>query len=351
MERGNTSMPNSTNTTVRKDTRTQEMNKFMVIVNRLGIYVVVALLLIAGQCIRPDKFFTFSNINSVLQAVSLTGICAVGLAFIVYSANFNDMSLPMTIAFSGMVSVQLLQYNFVLSILGGIAAGLLMGAVNGFVIGKLRAHPIIWSMAFNFVMSGIVRWAWAGNQIYPDTITENAATAEQFYALARTYLGQSIGLQIPLMVVVMLVMFVIGHVILTYTSFGNQLKIIGSNYDVGRLSGINCARVVFIAYMINAFCASICGIFLASLSKVGAYYNGEGYDFECVTAVLLGGMTLAGGKGNMVGVFGGVLTVGLLTNVMNLLGIPTFNQYLVQGVVFLFIVWINTNSARKLGKS
>lgn len=84
---------------------------------------------------------------------------------------------------------------------------------------------------------------------------------------------------------------------------------------------------------------------------MGAYYNGEGYDFECVTAVLLGGMTLAGGKGSMIGVFGGVLTVGLLTNVMNLLGISTFNQYLVQGLVFLLIVWINTNSARKLGKS
>ena len=116
---------------------------------------------------------------------------------------------------------------------------------------------------------------------------------------------------------------------MAYTTFGNQLKIIGSNYQAGRLSGIHCARVIFLAYLINAFCASICGIFLASLSRVGAYYNGEGYDFECVTAVLLGGMTLA----------------------MNLLGISTFNQYLVQGLVFLLIVWINTNSARKLGKS
>ena len=344
-------MPNKTNGAVKTDTRSQEMNQFMVWVNRLGIYVVVAMLLIAGYAVAPQKFFTFDNLNSVLQAVSLTGICAVGLAFIVYSANFNDMSLPMTIAFSGMVSVQLLQFSFALSLIGGIAAGLLMGVVNGFVIGKLRAHPIIWSMAFNFVMSGIVRWAWAGNQIYPDVITENEETANKFYALARTYFGEDWGLQIPLMVVVMIVLFIVGHFILTNTTFGNQLKIIGSNYEVGRLSGINCARVVFTAYMINAFCASICGIFLASLSKVGAYYNGEGYDFECVTAVLLGGMTLAGGKGSMIGVFGGVLTVGLLTNVMTLLGVPTFNQYLVQGLVFLLIVWINTNSARKLGKS
>jgi ribose/xylose/arabinose/galactoside ABC-type transport system permease subunit len=338
-------MSNPSNAPVRKDSRHQEMNQFMVWVNRLGIYVVVVLLAVVGQITAPGKFFTLSNFRTILQAVSLIGICSVGLAFVVYSANFNDMSLPMTIAFSGMVSVQLLQFGIVVSLLGGIAAGLLMGVVNGFVIGKLRAHPIIWSMAFNFVMSGIVRYAWRGTQIYPDVIAEGKAV-DIFYGLSRTYIAG-----VPLMVIVMLVLFVLGHIVMTRTVFGNQLKIIGSNYDVGRLSGINCARVVFIAYLINAFCASICGIFLASVSRVGAYYNGEGYDFQCVTAVLLGGMTLAGGQGSMIGVFGGVVTVGLLSNVMNLMGIPTFNQYLVQGLVFLLIVWITTNSARKLGKS
>lgn len=339
-------MANPVNPSTRKtDVRHKEMNKFMVWVNRLGIYVVVAILIVIG-CMTSSEFLTLGNFRTVLQAVSLIGICSVGLSFIVYSANFNDMSLPMTIAFSGMVSVQMLQFGIVSSLVGGILAGLLMGVINGFVIGKLRAHPIIWSMAFNFVMSGIVRYAWAGKQIYPDMITEGPAV-DWFYGLSRSYVFGGV----PLMVLVMLIMFVIGQFVLTRTSFGNQLKIIGSNYDVGKLSGINCSRVVFTAYLINAFCASICGIFLASLSRVGAYYNGEGYDFQCVTAVLLGGMTLAGGKGSLIGVFGGVLTVGLLTNVMNLMGVPTFNQYLVQGLVFLLIVWITTNSARKLGKS
>lgn len=340
-------MSNTPVTPVRKDTRSREMNKFMVVINNLGIYVVVALLMVVGMLAAPGKFLTPSNFRAILQAVSLVGICSVGLSFVVYSANFNDMSLPMTIAFSGMVAVQMLQYGALASMVAGVLAGLLMGAVNGFVIGKLRAHPIIWSMAFNFVMSGLARWAWAGNQIYPDVIAgENAAVAEWFYNLSRTnFLG------IPKMVVVMLLLFVVGQLLLSRTTFGNQLKIIGSNYEVGKLSCINCARTIFAAYLFNAFCAAICGIFLASISKVGAYYNGDGYDFQCVTAVLLGGMTLAGGKGSLIGVFGGVLTVGMLGNVMNLMGIPTFNQYLVQGLVFLLIVWINTNSARKLGKS
>ena len=87
------------------------------------------------------------------------------------------------------------------------------------------------------------------------------------------------------------------------------------------------------------------------MRKIGSYDNGVGYDFSCLTAVLLGGMTLLGGKGSMVGVFGGVLAVGMLNNVMTLIGISTFNQYLVTGIVFLLIVWLNTKSARKLGRA
>lgn len=149
----------------------------------------------------------------------------------------------------------------------------------------------------------------------------------------------------------MLIMFAIGQFILKSTRFGNQLKVVGSSYEVAKLSGIDVVRSIFLVYIINAFCASVCGIILASMAKTGAYNSGDGYDFQAVTAVLLGGMTLAGGRGDLIGVFGGVLTVGLLSNIMTLAGVPTFNQWLVQGLVFLLIVWINTNSARKLGRS
>jgi ribose/xylose/arabinose/galactoside ABC-type transport system permease subunit len=201
-------------------------------------------------------------------------------------------------------------------------------------------------MAFNFVMSGIVRWIWSGTQIYPDRIASNNPQAvETFNAISRSsFMG------IPIMVIVMFIMFIIGPFLLTGTKFGNQLKVVGSNYEVARLSGINVEVSIIWVYVINAVCASVAGIFLASVAKTGAYYTGDGYDFRAVTSVLLGGMTLAGGRGHMIGVFGGVITIGMLSNIMNLIGIPTFNQWLVQGIVFLFIVWLNTNSSRKLGR-
>ena len=328
------------------DLRKQEVNKFLLLVNRLGVYVIVAFLIVLGMIVAPGKFMTLGNWRAVIQAVSLLGITAIGISFVVFSANFNDMSAPMTIAFSGMITVTCIGMGFWPAVLLGLLAGTCLGVVNGFVIGKLHAHPIIWTMAFNFVVSGIVRWIYGGNQIYPDVIAGDTPAVEMFFAISRTdFLG------IPIMVWVMVLMFIIAQWVLTHTVFGNQLKVVGSNYEAARLSGINVVGVIIVVYLITAFCASVTGVFLASISKTGAYYNGEGYDFRACTAVLLGGMTLSGGKGDLIGTFGGVLTMGLLSNIMNLVGVSTFQQYLVLGAMFLVIVFINTMSDRKLGRS
>ncbi|HHU12183.1 MAG TPA: ABC transporter permease [Clostridiaceae bacterium] len=324
--------------------------KLTSILGTAGIYVIIILLLLVGLGIRQLDYLSLANLRSILQAVSLLGMCCAGLAFVVFSGNMNDMSLPMTMALSGMMAIQLIPYGIVVSVLGGIVAGTLVGVINGIMIGKFRAHPIIWTLAFNLVLSGLVRAAWGGSQIYPDTIAgqnETAqATAETFNLFARTYYFDG---ALPLMVVVMFIMFVLAQVIFSRTTFGNKLRIVGSQYEVARMSGINTERMVMTAFVLCSLCASVAGIFYASLTKIGAYSNGEGYDFRALTAVLLGGMTLAGGKGTMVGVFGGVLVLGMLTNIMTLIGVPTFNQYVVQGVVFLFIVWLNNYLEEKRG--
>jgi ribose/xylose/arabinose/galactoside ABC-type transport system permease subunit len=328
------------------DFRSVRSKRWMVLINRVGIYLVVVLLLLIGGIVAPGKYFTVANIRSTVQAISILGMVSVGMAFVAYSSNFADMSAPMTIAFSGMISVATIGLGFWPAAVCGVLAGTVLGLVNGFMVGKFRAHPIIWTMAFNFVMSGIVRWIWSGSQIYPDVIAGDGSRAvATFYAISRSSFHG-----VPIMVIVMAILFLAGNFILTGTKFGNQLKVVGSNYEVARLSGINVVGCVILVYVINAVCASIAGIFLASMAKTGAYYTGDGYDFRSITSVLLGGMTLAGGRGHMAGVFGGVITIGILNNIMTLIGIPTFNQWLVQGMVFLFIVWLNTNSSRKLGR-
>ena len=240
--------------------------------------------------------------------------------------------------------------GFPLALLIGILTGVVIGAVNGFMIGKLRANPVIWTWAFNLLLSGIVRVAWGGKQQYADAIakTEAAeAAAETFYSISRTYIGGFVSV----MSVVMICMFVISWFIHSKTAFGQKLKIVGTNYDVAKFSGINCSKVILLAYVICSSCAAIGGIFFTALRTAASYENGTGYDFSCLTAVLLGGVLLSGGKGTVVGAFGGVLAYGILNNILSWVGLGTYEKYLVQGIVFLFIVWLNTYSNRKLGKA
>lgn len=333
------------------DKRKVEINKFSLIFNKLGIYVVVLLLIVAGVILSGGQFFSASNIQSILEASALIGMVSAGLMFVVYSGNMNDMSIPMTMAMAGMLTVQFINLGFIPALLIGIASGALIGFINGLMIGKFRAHPIIWSWGFNLLLSGIVRVVWQGKQLYADTVAKPTEFAQKaantFYAISRTYLTSFISL----MAVVMIVMFIIAWFIHSKTSFGQKLKIIGTNYDVAKFSGINCTKVLITAYMICGVCAATGGIFFSALRKTSSYENGMGYDFSCLTTVLLGGVQLCGGKGSVIGAFGGVLAYSILNNILSWIGLDTYSKYLVQGIVFLFIVWLNTYSNRKLGKA
>lgn len=342
---------NKSNPSPAVDCRKTEINKFSIIFNKLGIYVIIIMLVLVGIIISKGQFFTKSNIQSILEAVALIGMVAAGGMFVTYTGNMVDMSIPMTMAMAGMVTVQSINFGFPVAVLIGILSGVLIGLVNGLMVGKLRANPIIWTWGFNLLLSGIVRVAWGGKQLYAENVAADTKFAQHaastYYSIARTYIGGIISL----MAIVMIVMFVISWFIQSKTSFGQKLKIVGTNYDVAKFSGINCTKVLVMTYIITGICASVGGIFFAALRKTASYENGTGYDFSTLTAVLLGGVLLSGGKGSVIGTFGGVLAYGILNNILSWVGLGTYEKYLVQGLVFLFIVWLNTYSNRKLGRA
>lgn len=333
------------------DTRKTEINRFTLIFNKLGIYVVVIFLILLGMLVSKGEFFAPSNVQSILEAVSLIGMVASGLVFVVYSGNMNDMCIPAEMAMAGMVCVQCINFGFPVALLAGILSGVVIGSINGFMIGKMRANPIIWTLGMNLLLSGIMRVVWGGKQLYADSIAKDTEFAQNaantFYSISRTYIGGIISL----MAIVMILMFVVSWFIHSQTSYGEKLKIVGTNYDVAKFSGINCNKVLLITYILCGVASSVSGIFFAALRKTASYENGTGYDFTGLTAVLLGGVLLNGGKGSVVGAFGGVIAYGILNNILSWVGLGTYEKYLVQGIVFLFIVWLNTYSNRKLGKA
>ncbi|MHC4643158.1 MAG: ABC transporter permease [Planctomycetota bacterium] len=321
---------------------TKSLSRLAVIYDFVGIYLIGLLLLVVGVFVS-DEFFTPRNLMNILNAVALLGIVSAGMAFVTYSGNMADLSIPSIMAFSGIISVAALPLGLVPALVLGILAGMLIGAMNGFVVGRFNANPILWTLAVAFFMEGFMRFTWSNNQVYPDI--EPGTSGATFIDIFRISIGP-----IPLIVVVMVMMFIAGHLVMIRTRFGIESKLVGSSRAAARTTGINVPRVVLTDFLAAAFGASIAGIFITSMNKLGVFYLGRGYDFKSVTAVVIGGMMLSGGRGNMLGVFGGVLVIGLLANIMTFMGINMFQQNIVTGAIFIAMVGLHQYRLRKRGK-
>ncbi len=316
----------------------------------VGIYAVAALFLILGSVLQAtgiiNNFLSPQNMVNIVDAVALLGIVASGMAFVTYSGHYADLSVPTTMALAGIVGVEFLRIGFLPAIIAALFIGMVVGLINAFVIGKFKANPIIWTLAMSYVTMGVIRFVWVNKQIYPDMITDNQLTITLFDNIYRYRFFGVIGMP----VVLLLIMVIAMQFLLTRTTFGAQLKLTGSARRVAKFSGINVERVIGTAFMLSAFAASVAGLTITSLSRVGAWYNGAGYDFKAVTAVVIGGMTLSGGRGSIVGVLGGALVIGLMNNIMTLLGVGTFSQDMIRGAIFIAVVGINAKSLRSLGR-
>jgi len=321
---------------------TKSLSRLAVIYDLVGIYLIGLLLLVVGVFVSDD-FFTMTNLMSILNAVALLGIVSAGMAFVTYSGNMADLSIPSIMAFSGIISVAALPLGLLPALVLGILAGMLIGAMNGFVVGRFNANPILWTLAVAFFMEGFMRFTWSNNQVYPDI--EPGTSGAAFIDIFRMSIGP-----VPLIVVVMVIMFIAGHFVMMRTRFGIESKLVGSSRAAARTTGINVPRVVLMDFLAAAFGASIAGIFITSMNKLGVFYLGKGYDFKSVTAVVIGGMMLSGGRGNMLGVFGGVLVIGLLANIMTFTGINMFQQNIVTGAIFIAVVGLHQYRLRKRGK-
>jgi ribose/xylose/arabinose/galactoside ABC-type transport system permease subunit len=307
-----------------------------------GIYLIALALLGVGAVVSRD-FLTLDNLMTILNAVALLGIVASGMAFITYSGHMADLSAPSIMAFSGIIAVAALPLGLAPALALGMLAGLAIGAVNGFVVGRFRANPILWTLAVAFFMEGFMRFTWSNHQLYPNI--EPGSPGAAFVEIFRLRVGS-----VPLSVAVMLAMFLAGHGLMRHTRFGRETQLVGSSRAAAATSGVRVARVVFLNFLVAAFAASIAGIFITSMTKLGVFYLGQGYDFKAVTAVVIGGVMLSGGRGRLLGVLGGVLVIGLLTNIMTFLGITSFRQNIVTGMVFVAVVGLQQYYLRSRGK-
>ncbi len=338
-------MPDATTTqAANKQARTLKTSGTVRLLNKAGVFLMVALLLLAGAAFFQSQFLSEANALSVIRSVTIIGLIAVGVTFITYGGHYVDLSIPNLIALVGFVTVSTLKWGMVPSLACGLGAGLTVGLINGYIVGYLRLNPIIWTLAMNFLLAGFVKWAFVG-QVYPDI--EPGTAGHSFLQLSEYELPG----RIPLATAILAAMVPLAGFAMKRTRFGTQVQQTGSAYEAARLSGIDVRRVVLMTFMVSALCTSIAAIFLASGAQSATFELGKGYDFTAVTAVVLGGVMLSGGVGTCLGVIGGVLVIGLLDNITALMGWSTFDQVIVKGVVFASVVGLTSWFARKGGKS
>lgn len=319
-------------------------------INVLGIYAVAIFFIVLGIVLQAvgviNNFLTAQNMLNIVDAVALLGIVAVGMSFVTYSGHYADLSAPTIMAITGYVAVEMLQFGFWPAMFITLVAGLFIGLINAIVVGRFKANPIIWTLAMNYVTMGVIRLIWVNKQIYPDVKASTVRAAEMFDNIYRLRFFNTLALP----VVMFIVLIIVGQFVLTRTRFGVQLKMTGSARKAAKFTGINIERIIGIAFLLSAATATIGGLAVTSLNRVGAWYNGAGYDFKAVTAIVIGGMTLAGGRGNIIGVLGGVLIIGILNNIMTLIGIGTFSQDIIRGAIFIIVVGFQAKSLRSLGR-
>jgi ribose/xylose/arabinose/galactoside ABC-type transport system permease subunit len=307
------------------------------------VLVLVVNVLAHGNFLEPG------NLTNVLRQITVNAIMAVGQTFVIITAGI-DLSVGSLVALAGVVMAQVSNAlpfggpgNFVATLLIGLAVGCAAGWVNAVPVVRLGLPPFITTLAMMQIARGLA-FILAHGQPIP------IANSPSFDWLGTGYLFPGLfGLPgIPFAVLLMAVVVVVFAILLGRTAYGRYVLALGGNEEAARLAGVDTGRVKTLVYVISGGCAALAGLLLISRFGSGAPQNGIGYELQAIAAVVVGGTSLMGGRGTIVGTFFGALLIGVLYNVMNLLHVESYTQLIVLGAVILLAVTLDQLRKRYL---
>lgn len=284
--------------------------------------VLILLLAVIFLSVVSDAFMTFTNIMNVLRQVSIIGILAIGMTFIILTAGI-DLSIGSLMAVSAVIAASIVSFDpglTVLAVAAGMLAGGFLSGVSGAMTAKLNVAPFVATLAMMTIARGIALLYTNGRPITIDS--------DSFKYLGQGYVGP-----IPVPVIIFIVITVIMGIILYKTKFGRYVYAIGGNEQATLISGIRVARVKIWVYVINGLLAGLAGVLLASRISSGQPNSGLGYELDAIAAVVIGGTSLFGGRGTLMGTVVGVLIIGVINNGLNLLDVSSYWQQIVKGLI------------------
>ncbi|MCE5154400.1 ribose ABC transporter permease [Staphylococcus hyicus] len=300
------------------------------LLEKLIPFLGLILLIIMISILNP-AFLDLSNLLNLLRQISINGLIAFGMTFVILTGGI-DLSVGSILALSSAFIALLITSGVdpILAIIIGVVIGFILGVVNGIFVTKGNMAPFIATLATMTIFRGLTLVVTDGNPI------TNLGDNYLFQLFGKGYF-----FGIPVPAVTMTLVFIILFVILHKTTFGRHTYAIGGNEIASKISGIKVDRVKIFIYGISGLMAALAGAILTSRLNSAQPTAGTAYELDAIAAVVLGGTSLTGGKGRIVGTLIGVLIIGVLNNGLNLLGVSSFYQQVVKGVVILIAVLID----------
>ena len=302
---------------------------------RYGFLMSFLLVSVFISVLTPE-FLSTGNILNMLRQSSIVGVMAIGTTFVIIGGGF-DISVGSVLALSAALCIGLQQdhqVHWVLATGAALLMGVIVGCVNGVLAAKVRIVSIIVTLGMQYIVRGLV-YLYTGG--YPKVYSD-----PQFSYIASGYLWG-----IPVPVIIFIVMILLWQFVLSKTQLGRFSCAIGGNKEAARLSGVSVDFYHIMTFAIGGFMAAMSGVLLASRLSSATPLAGDGYDLQAIAAVVIGGTSVSGGEGSVIGTFIGVLLMAVINNAFNLLGVQVYSQKLITGLIILIVVGVDSYSKKR----
>ena len=311
-------------------------NSVMEFVKKTAILWVMIILILILSVISPS-FFRGQNLLNIIKQASITGVIGVGMTFVLITGGI-DLSVGSVMALSGTMaaSVAVAEKNMpiALVILVGVGLGALCGLINGIGVSYIGFPPFIMTLGMMTIARGIPLVFTNGTPIF--------GLSEEFNMIANSRV-----LGVPSLVIFLVITVLAGHIILSKTVLGRRIYAVGGNEDAARLSGVSTAKVKLFVYVFCGILSGIAGILICSRITSGNGTVTEGYDMNATSAAVIGGVSMTGGSGNVLGMVVGAMILTIIQNSFDIMGVNSFYQNIIKGIIILLAVFLDLRGKKK----
>jgi ribose transport system permease protein len=300
------------------------------VVSSQGVLIALVALIVFGWA-RYDHFLGLFNISTVLRYNSMFALVALGMCFVIMTGGI-DLSVGAVAALGSVVSALLSPYGIIAGTLGGVGAGLIIGMLNGIVIVRLRILPFIATLATMLAANGGA------------LLLAQDQSVSVSYESGFTDIGQGDIYNLPVPAVIAAFAYIVGSIVLNFTSAGRTVLAIGGNEDASRLMGLPVDRIKFLTYVVSGGLSGMAGVILASQFGAGQPIEGVGWELFAIASVVVGGTLLTGGLGSVGSTLAGVMLLGLIFNILNFengrgfISLSAYWQSVIRGAFLLIVV-------------